>query len=181
MKYFAIIMAVMRQSRYAVLLIGTTWIAFTIAVWWQSFDLILTVAKHASLTDTFNFMLTQYGRIISNFTVVAAIYTSLIAFLFGLQITLLVYYVVRARRASRGVGSASAVSVGGVVSGVLGIGCAACGTFVLTSVLALVGAGGLVAWLPFSGQEFGFLGVGLLVVANYLLLKKLSQPFVCPI
>ena len=87
----------------------------------------------------------------------------------------------RAKQASAGVGGASAVSIGGVVSGVLGIGCAACGTFVLTSVLALVGAGGLVTLLPLAGQEFGFLGAGLLLVANYLLLKKLSQPLVCPI
>lgn len=173
--------AIVRQPRYALLLLIMSWIAFTIAVWWQSFDLIRTVALHASFTETLLFMLTQYGRILSNFTGIAALYTSLIALLFGLQITLLTYYVRRARAAASGVGSASAVSVGGVVSGVLGIGCAACGTFVLTSLLAVVGAGGLVAVLPFAGQEFGFLGIGLLLYANYLLLHKLSQPFVCPV
>ena len=81
MKYLTIIAAVLRQPLYGALMIAITWLAFTMAVWWQSFDLILTVAANASLTDTVSFMLTQYGRIISNFTLVAAIYTSLIVFL----------------------------------------------------------------------------------------------------
>lgn len=181
MSYLRIMFVIVQQPRYALLLLVMSWLAFTAAVWWQSFDLILTVALHASFIETLLFMLTQYGLILSNFTGIAALYTSLIALLFGLQITLLAYYVGRARAAVSAVGSAGAVSVGGMVSGILGIGCAACGTFVLTSLLAVIGAGGLVAVLPFAGQEFGFLGVGLLLYANYLLLQKLSQPFVCPI
>lgn len=171
----------MRQPRYAILFFGVTWFIFTMAVWWQSLDLIQVVARHASFIETLSFMLTQYSRIISNFTLIAATYTSVIALLFGLQITLLVYYISRAQHAAGGIGKSSAASIGGMVSGVLGIGCAACGTFVLTSVLVLVGAGGLIAWLPLAGQEFGILGVGLLLYANYLLLKKLAHPFVCPL
>lgn len=181
MQYLKILLAIAGHPRYGLVLLGVSFAAFTIAVWWQSFDLIVAVAQNASLGETLRFLVSQYGRIASNFTLVSATYTSLIALLFGVQSMLLVYYIARARRASGAVGGASVASIGGVISGVLGIGCAACGTFVLTSVLALVGAGGLVALLPFSGQEFGFLGVGLLLYANYVLLQKLREPFVCPI
>lgn len=181
MRYARIMVAVLRQPSYALLCVAISWLAFTVAVWWQSFDLIMTVLTHASLGEALLFMLSQYGRIASNFTLLGASLTSLIALLFGLQVTLLVYYVARARQASATVGATSLVGIGGMVSGVLGIGCAACGTFVLTSVLGLAGAGTVASFLPLSGQEFGIVGVCLLLYANYLLLNKLSQPFLCPI
>ena len=78
----------------------------------------------------------------------------------------------------KGVGVAG---IGGLVSGVFGIGCAACGTFIFTSVLALFGVGGILAYLPFGGEEFGFLGVALLVYSVYSLTKKITDPLVCPI
>ena len=72
-------------------------------------------------------------------------------------------------------------SIGGLVSGIFGIGCAACGTFIFTSVLTLFGVGGILAYLPFGGEEFGFLGVGLLLYSLYTLTKKITDPLVCPI
>ena len=43
------------------------------------------------------------------------------------------------------------------------------------------GAGGLLTFLPFGGEEFGFLGIGLLLYSIWLLLKKLEAPDVCPL
>ena len=33
--------------------------------------------------------------------------------------------------------------------------------------------------LPLGGEEFGLVGVGLLVFSTYLLLKKMKEPLVC--
>ena len=71
------------------------------------------------------------------------------------------------------------MSVGGLVTGVFGIGCAACGTFVLTPLLAAVGAGGLIAFLPFGGEEFGVLSTGILGFSIFLTSKKIQNPLIC--
>ena len=71
------------------------------------------------------------------------------------------------------------MGIGGLVSGIFGIGCASCGTFILTSVLALVGAGGIVSFLPLGGEEFGILGVVLIGYATYWTAKKIEEPLVC--
>ena len=75
--------------------------------------------------------------------------------------------------------SVGASGIGGLISGFFGIGCAACGTFLLSSILILLGTGGLLAWLPFRGEEFGLLGVGLLLYANHMIVKKIQAPLVC--
>jgi hypothetical protein len=43
-----------------------------------------------------------------------------------------------------------------------------------------VGATGLLALLPFDGQEFGLLGVGILGFSIFLAAKKINEPLVCP-
>ena len=71
--------------------------------------------------------------------------------------------------------------MGGLVTGVFGIGCAACGTFVLTPLLIAVGAGGLIAFLPFGGEEFGVLSTGILGFSIFLTSKKIQDPLTCKI
>ncbi|MFC6787611.1 hypothetical protein ACFQFH_17660 [Halobaculum halobium] len=56
--------------------------------------------------------------------------------------------------ATGGLGSAV-----GVFLGALGAGCAACGSAVLVGVLSLVGASGVVLFLPFDGLEFTLLAL----------------------
>ena len=60
-------------------------------------------------------------------------------------------------------------SAAGVVLGVLGAGCAACGSAILVGLLSLVGATGLLTLLPFEGLEFTALAVGVLVLSMYWL------------
>ncbi len=182
MRHIAILGAVLKEPSSILLSVATAWVIFTGAVWLPNTALILSVlSSSASFADKLNFLGTLYQSIGTNFTLVSATYTLLIAILFGLQIALLTYYVRKTKtsRASlRGIGG---TGLGGLVAGIFGIGCAACGTFILTAVLSLVGAGGLLAFLPFGGEEFGFLGVALLLYSIWLLLKKLEAPNVCPV
>jgi len=134
-----------------------------------------TIALNAKLLLLFSL----FESIQTNFTVVSATYTIAIALLFGINIALFVHYI-RARKATS-VGSGAAAGVGGVVSGIFGIGCAACGTFILTWVLGLFGAIGLISFLPLGGEEFGILGVLLLVVSVYMIAKKTSEAPTCEV
>jgi hypothetical protein len=96
-------------------------------------------------------VMSLYGSLGTNFSFLSAAYTILIALLFGLQVTLLTYYIRSVRSRVTTLTNVGASGIGGLVSGFFGIGCAACGTFLLSSILALFGAGGALAWLPFGG------------------------------
>ncbi len=156
---------------------------FTVAVWLPNLTLIATVLTSSTATtiEKIRILISLYGGITTNFTTVSALYTILIAILIGVYSALLVYYIRTMQTKSSGAVSASALGVGGVVSGFFGVGCAACGTFILTSLLTVGGASTFLTLLPLGGQEFGFLGVGLLAYAIYALLKKLKQSPVCSI
>tara|TARA_B100000745_G_scaffold187366_2_gene122903 strand:- start:54454 stop:54843 length:390 start_codon:yes stop_codon:yes gene_type:complete len=119
-----------------------------------------------------------YGSILTNFTTFSALYTITIALLFGVNIVVLVHYV-RTTRKIRTSNKGTWTSFGGIVSGFLGVGCASCGTFILTGLLGLFGAAGSLVFLPLGGEEFGLLGIVLLVYSIYTLLKKIDRPLVC--
>lgn len=182
MRRFAILRVVITQPQSLLLTFGVAWAIFTGAVWLPNLTLLLNVfGSSAPLIDKLSFLGTLYQSIGTNFTFISAGYTLLIALLFGLQIALLVYYIQKtktSRVSLRGVGG---TSLGGLVAGIMGIGCAACGTFILTTVLSLIGVAGLLTFLPLGGEEFGFLGVALLFYSIWLLLKKLKAPNVCPV
>ena len=159
------------------------WVVFTFAVLLPNIPLIGVVlfADTASAIEKVHFLFSLYGSIGTNFTLVSAASTFIIAVLFGINVTLLLYYIQVVRGATSNVRSTGVAGISGLVSGVLGIGCAACGTFVLTSVLTLFGASGIIAYLPFGGVEFGFIGIGLLLYSTYSLIRKINSPLVCRI
>ena len=174
---------VFKKPEYIVLATLISGVVFTLAVWLPNFKLvgIILSSGTASVYEKLSFLFSLYGSIGTNFTAVSATYTIVIAILFGINIALLTYYI---RKVQSGVGnikSTGATSIGGLVGGMFGIGCATCGTFILTSVLALFGASGVIAFLPFGGEEFGFLGVGLLLYSIYVLTKKMEEPLKCDI
>jgi hypothetical protein len=164
------------KKPYAVLLtFAVALLVFTAAVWLPNIVIIMTVWSSASVTvgEKIAFMGNLYQSIGTNFTFISATYTIVIALLFGIQVTLLQHYIKTVKTSRSSLRRVNGTGIGGVVAGIFGIGCAACGTFVLSSFLSLIGAGGLVALLPFGGEEFGFLGVALLGYSIWLLLKKL--------
>jgi len=170
---------VFRNKYYVLLATVFTFLVFTFIVWLPNISLIVQIAGSDSIAwlDKLNFLGSLYGSIATNFTVVSATYSILIAVLFGISVSLFLYYI----RQQHGIvsSSATATSIGGLVSGFFGIGCAACGTFILTSTLTLFGATSILAFLPFGGEEFGFLGVGLLGYSIYKTAQLICKPNVC--
>ena len=170
------------KKRYLALGIITALIVFTLAVWLPNFRIIIQVvtSSTANFTDKWNILAGLFGSIKTNFTLISASYTIAIAVLFGINVAMIVYYMRRNKDMSNKAGVTGA-GFGGIVSGFFGIGCAACGTLVLGPLLALIGAGGLMALLPFGGQEFGFLSVGLLGFSVFLIAKKIDTTAVCKV
>jgi hypothetical protein len=180
---FKQLLTVFRKPQYALMAVIIALVLFTLALWLPNLQLISIVfmSDTASVYEKMRFIFSLYGAIGTNFTLVSATYTTIIAGFFGINIALLVYYIRKVRSGIRGISSTGAVGIGGLVSGMFGIGCAACGTFLLAPVLSLFGAAGLLASLPFGGEEFGFLGVVLLGYSMYRLAKQINTPMVCEI
>lgn len=88
-----------------------------------------------------------------------------VAVLVGVDLALVTYHVREHGLSTEG-SSGSAV---GVFLGVLGAGCAACGSAVLVGLLSLVGGAGLVTLLPLEGLEFTILAAGVLVLSLFWL------------
>lgn len=155
--------------------------AFFVSVWLPNFWLISEVfgTESAPLATKLKITLALLGGISTNFSFLSAGYTIAIAVLFGMNVAMVVYFL---KRTCTGLGGQNLTAgVSGIASGALGIGCAACGSFLLTSILPLFGASWLLSYLPFTGREFGILAVILLLTSLYLTAKKIQNPAVCRI
>lgn len=152
---------------------------FMFAVLLPNFGLITEVLGTANtpLAIKLQIVWSLLGGIRTNFSTLSAGYTIAIASLFGINTAMIVYFLKRART-DLAPGDAAA-GFGGIASGVLGIGCAACGSFILSAILPALGAAGALAILPLHGGEFGLLSVILLAISLFLISKKIADPLHC--
>ncbi len=178
---FQALQKVFRKPQYTILALITSVVVFAFAVWFPNLSLIVEIMGHPgiSLSQKLDLPISLLGSIATNFTLLSASYTIAIALLFGINLVMMVYFLRRKVSEVR----QSGVTTGfiGLASGVLGMGCAACGSLLLTSGLSIVGASGILAFLPLAGGEFGILGVILLLVSIYLIAKQIQNPVVCKI
>jgi hypothetical protein len=156
-------------------------LAFLLAVWLPNLGLIADVffGSNAPLAAKLNIALSLLGGIGTNFSPLSAGYTIAIAVLFGITAAMIVYLLKQRRVAAAG--QNIALGSGAVASGVVGIGCAACGSLILGGLVPFVGAAGALALLPLNGAEFGILSVALLFVSLLLISKTIAEPVTCPL
>lgn len=104
--------------------------------------------------------------------------TLILSVLTGLSIMLLAkYYTLHGKFlvASGGTG------IIGAIIGVMGIGCAACGTLALTTVLGLFGLGFVIRFLPLGGSELYYISIAVMAVSIVQMTRLVAKPLVCPI
>ena len=171
---------VFRKSAYVILALIVSTSVFVFAVWLPNIRLVAGIVSSPDVpfSSKIELPISLLGSIATNFTLLSALYTIAIAILFGVYVAMLTYFL---KRRIKEVGQGG-VATGflGIASGILGVGCAACGSFLLTS-LTLVGAGGVLAFLPLGGSEFGIIGAVLLALAIYMTAKKIQDPLVCKV
>lgn len=153
--------------------------ALLFAIWLPNLGLMnkILVTSSAPFEDTLKVAFSLLGGIRTNFSILSAGYTLVIAVLFGLNIAMVVYVLKRQRTLLTK--QERAVGFGGMASGALGIGCAFCGSFLLSTALSFFGAAGAIAFLPLRGGEFGILSVILLALTLFLISKKIAEPLSC--
>jgi len=120
-----------------------------------------------SVLDKASFVLNTFLVLGTNFKVFSAVMLVFIALLFSLNITMLIYYF----KTKGAIAASGSTSLGGMISGLLGVGCASCGSV----VLSLFGLSGAALALPLGGEEFNILAVVLLLVSLYVTSKRITQ------
>ena len=134
-----------------------------------NFD-VLTPYKRFSLA----FM--TFFDIANTFTVSSLILAVLGSFLGGINISLAYTYM---RLRGEVLIKSGLYSGTGLFFAFLGIGCAACGTALLSVILGFFGFSAMLNLLPYQGLEIGYIGLIFLCIATYVLAKKVTLPNVC--
>lgn len=173
---------VFRHGRYMVVAVFVTISVVTMIALLPNLGLIERVlgASTVALDKRLWFVLQLYMSPFSTMSGFSATLSLLAAVLIGINSACLLFYIRRRRMPQRD-RVAHAAGVGGIVSTLLGIGCAACGSAVLAAVASIVGATGLIVALPLHGAEFGLLGVGLLFLTTGFVLQRIGDSLVCQI
>jgi len=173
----ATLVRIITNPKYLSLSIVVTLIIIAFAAWLPNLHLITRVMTSSTMTlwQKTNLLTSLLGSLQTNFSPLSRSVTIVSAALTGIQASLLVYYLRQTARIQQEMG----VSLAGVATSLLGVGCASCGSVVLTSLIGFGSTTALIGILPFRGQEFGILGIAILLVAIHLIMKKINDPLAC--
>ncbi|MBU1202784.1 hypothetical protein KKH39_01945 [Patescibacteria group bacterium] len=113
----------------------------------------------------------------SNSTLFSRYLLFFVAILTGINLSMFIFYLKRRIKLEKSVGT----GFFGIVIGLLGVGCASCGSVVLSSLFGYTAVTGFLGILPFKGKEIGFVGLALLLTSIYLIADKIQNPNSCKI
>jgi|AntDeeMinimDraft_6_1070357.scaffolds.fasta_scaffold01344_7 hypothetical protein len=167
---------ILRRPAYLAITLVTAFIVFTVAVVLiPSFSLVTSTlaSSQIDLAGKVKIIASLYGAIGSNATVISRVIIITLSALVGINVALFSFVISRRFRniSKRAAGG----SLGGLLSGLFGIGCAACGSLLLSAIFPTAAAAFL-AGLPLEGQEIGLLGIALVGFSSYLLAKTVARP-----
>lgn len=168
---------VFRKFPYLLLAIVTATLFLLFAIWLPNLHLLrLTMTSDAfDAVDKLNVFLSSLGAIETNFSTLTRNLTIAVSLLSGINIALLAYYLKRRIALEKAAG----VGFFGTAIGLIGVGCASCGSVILSSIFGIGASTGFLGLFPLRGAEFGIAGVALLLVSIVLVAKKIENPLVC--
>jgi len=137
------------------------------------------ISGSASLSTRLEAMLGLYPGFGAPYSVPTSVMLYLVSLLIGVNIAMVVYHFREHELGARESGG----SLAGVVLGVVGAGCAACGSAVLAGLLTLLGLGGVLTLLPLHGLEFALLALGAVVLSIFWIAEGMrgGQVAGCPV
>lgn len=172
---------VRRNIGYIVLALVVSAFVLAIAILLPSSALLTLVWTSGNMTvlGKVSVTLSLLGSLTTNFSPLSALTTTVISILVGLNSALMLSIYRRQKRlvTHRSVATTSI----GALFGMFSVGCAACGSLILTSFLGVVGGVGVLTLLPLRGQEIGILGVLILGYTTFLLTRTITKPLICDI
>ena len=116
-----------------------------------------------------------FGTLSTFFTPLGQTIAVVTALLIGIITNLLVFSM-RNRVLRRRMAGNSAI---GIISSMIGIGCASCGSIILSSLIGLSATVGFLSFLPLGGDFFGVIGLLILLFTLSHILLKMSAAATC--
>jgi len=101
----------------------------------------------------------------------------LLALCFGLDAALIAHHLKHRARLRREAGAGAF----GMAIGLLGVGCASCGSVFFAGLLSAGATVGVLEWLPLHGQEFTWIGIAAVLASIVSVSRKIVAPAVCAI
>lgn len=166
---------VFQSKKNIVLALILALVVLLFSIWLPNLELVgkTILSSKLDFEEKLLFLFSSLAMLKSNFSLFSASLTILISILFGINVVLIVsYFRIRKQIANQKILGTSFL---GIFSGFLGIGCAACGSVILSSILGTAATFGFIAKLPFRGQEFGILAVFLLLFSILTILKRINN------
>src|SRR3989338_7478359 len=164
---------------YIVLALAVAFLLLLLAIWLPNISFLkhVVVSESYSFANKVSIFWSYFGFWGTNFTPLTRAFILIVAILSGSNVALLVYYLKHRIKLERSAG----IGILGVFTGLLGIGCASCGSVLLASFIGLSAAAAFTGFLPLMGIEFSIIGVLILLISIYLVAKKIQNPLVCKI
>lgn len=168
---------VFSRARYVSLSFIVFITALALAIWLPNLSLIAQIAGSSKYTlkQKAVFLVNSLGALKTNFSLLSAVLTVITIILLAVNASLFVFYIKHRPK----IGKEAAAGLSGALSGFLGVGCASCGSVILSSLFSIGFASWFVAALPLGGQEFNLLGSGMLASSIFLTAKKINNPSIC--
>lgn len=171
------LLRIIKQPKYLLVIMAVATVIIVLAAWLPNLHLVTKTMTSETMTfwQKTNLLTSLLGSLKTNFTPLSRTMTVINAGLAGVQIGLGIYYIRQTARIQKALGA----SVFGVMSSMLGVGCASCGSVVLTSLIGFSSATALLGILPLRGQEFSFLGMAILLIGINFTMRKINSPYEC--
>ncbi|MFZ2593430.1 MAG: hypothetical protein WAX38_01500 [Minisyncoccia bacterium] len=142
---------------------------------WQTFSALYR--SDTGILGLLKLTRTLQGWLLENSSPIGFIITITTIFCSSVLFALIVYALRRKHFMLRSAGTSTL----GMVSTLFGVGCLSCGSVVLSLLLPAAGVAAVRTYLPFHGFEFGPLGLFLVTVSLFLVIKDIDRPAVCAI
>lgn len=171
--------AVFLSPMYITIALAAAAAVLAFSIWLPNLGLIWStvISESMSFSAKLSFLWNSLGALGTNFSTLSATLTVLVSILLGLNIALMVSYF-RKRLAFQ---KASGVGIAGMLAGLLGVGCASCGSIVLSAFIGVGATAAFTATLPLAGQEFSLLAIAILSGTLYVTAKKSTEPLTCSV
>ena len=168
MVIFKILKEVFQKPAYLIWSVCSSLFFLLFLVWLPNLYLLkeLFFSKKMGFGEKFLLIFNSFDLINGNFTLVSAVMMLTIAILFSINLALIGYYIQCQKRFL----PTGGFSLLGALSGTLGVGCASCGSV----VLSYLGLSGAITFLPFGGREFRLLAIVLLISSLYVTARKIA-------
>lgn len=170
---------IFRLPQYIFIALFSSSAILVISIWLPNLGLVKNVilSNTIATSDKMLFLWNSLGAIQTNFTLFSASLLISVSILVGLNMSMMVYYF-KQRIAFQ---KSSGTGIAGLFLGFIGVGCASCGSILLSSIIGVGAAASFIGFLPFKGLEFSFLSIAILIFSFYITAKKASDPLVCKI